>query len=209
MQAFRKEALPLFGSLESEEGKGIDCDVARVHLLPDLGFRPAWKSAEHQGRPSNAPLLSRSPEDKGPRSDKVITEIKAGCEDSRVTPLVNCLPTIVALNPGITPPRENPYLNSTKDSELPIQCFVVAPSHLKPPRSRAIGTLLVSLLVRNGVISLSILVSLFLFPLYTSQIHMPQLGGSGKSQAFRMKTILPCSVATCYPLLPLLVRGIK
>lgn len=108
--------------------------------------------------------------------------------------------------PRISPPRENPYLSSTKDSELPVQCLVVPSSHLKPPRSRAIGTLLVSLLVRNGAISFDTCLSLSLPSLLTLQTHMPRLEGSWKSQAFRMKTIVPCSVATCYPL-P--VRGIK
>lgn len=74
MQASWKGALPLFGILERKRGKGIDCDVTRIHPLPDLDFRPAWEFAEHQGRPSNG--------DKGPRSDKAITEIKAGCDDN-------------------------------------------------------------------------------------------------------------------------------
>lgn len=38
MQASWKGALPLFGILERKRGKGIDCDVTRVHTSPRSGF---------------------------------------------------------------------------------------------------------------------------------------------------------------------------
>lgn len=77
----------------------------------------------------------------------------------------------------------------------------MASSHLKPPpRSRAIGTLLVSLLVRNGAISPDLLSPSFSSLSVLRKPTCPGWKGLGKSQTFRMKTIVPCSVATYYPL---------
>lgn len=54
MQASRKEALPLFGILEREEGERDRLRRYESPLRSQIWiFRPAWESAEHQGRPSN------------------------------------------------------------------------------------------------------------------------------------------------------------
>lgn len=72
MQASDKEALPLFGTLGRKEGgKGSIATLRESPPLPVLDFRswsqPAWESVEHQGRPSDAPSLTKTPKDKGPR----------------------------------------------------------------------------------------------------------------------------------------------
>lgn len=184
-------------STERRGGKGIGCDVAKSPPLPDLDFHPALESAEHQGRPRKT---------RGPRSDTAVTEIRAGCDDSRVTTTASCLPTIVALVPRDHSPTRKPVpeLNERLRASYPmLRRALVSPEAPQVPShwdslSFAPSQEWCHLL---RFLSLSFCVS-FSSPSVLCKPTCPGQKDLGKSQASRMKTIVPCSVATCYPQLP-------
>lgn len=178
MQASCKEALPLFGILQREEGeRGSIATSRRVHRSQIwISTQPGNPRSIRDGRGRQGGQGVTRPSQRSER---------AGCDDNRVTTAASCLPTIVALVPRDHSPTRKPVpeLNERLRASYPmLRRALVSPEAPQVPSHWDSLSFAPSQEWCHLFRFLSL--SFSTFSLSTSQTHMPQSEGSWEAPSF-------------------------